>query len=58
MTYHPERMKVLLTYDRFLKSTYEEVLQFTKDEESALHYLFTSYITTEPIFKNAYEQLT
>ncbi|KHF38380.1 hypothetical protein [Halalkalibacter okhensis] len=58
MSYHPERMKMLLTYDRFLMSAYKEILQFTKDEERALHYVFTSYIKTDPIFTNAYELLT
>ncbi|MDT8859581.1 hypothetical protein N0O92_04990 [Alkalihalobacillus sp. MEB130] len=58
MTYQRDRMKRLLGHDRFLTEAFEEALQFTRDEDQALHLLFRSYITGDPIFTNAYNLLT
>jgi hypothetical protein len=51
-------MKSLLEHDRFLSSAYNDVLNHLNNEEEALFYIFQHYVSSDPIFKNAYDLLT
>ncbi|GAE26337.1 hypothetical protein JCM9140_2388 [Halalkalibacter wakoensis JCM 9140] len=58
MFYQRERMRKLLSYDRFLLTAFDEAMNVTGDEEAALHAIFTSYVKNDPMFTNAYNLLT
>ncbi|WP_217221133.1 hypothetical protein [Desertibacillus haloalkaliphilus] len=59
MSFTPVRMKRLLTHDRFLHHTFEELKnKGVSDEDEALKMVFNSYVLNHPMKKNAYHYLT
>ncbi|WP_100373581.1 hypothetical protein [Bacillus sp. FJAT-45037] len=58
MHFQATRMRKLMEHDRFLSATFKEVVQQTKDADTALYYLFEVYVQSEPILLNAYNHLT
>ncbi|ERN52754.1 hypothetical protein M3689_01735 [Alkalihalophilus marmarensis] len=68
MEFQVNRMKKLIEHDRFLKSTYNDLLDKQSldshlhvkpmNEEEALQYVFKVYVQSEPILLNAYNHLT
>jgi hypothetical protein len=58
MGFQTTRMKKLIEQDRFLLSTYDELISQSITEEEALHYMFLVYVQSEPILLNAYNHLT
>lgn len=58
MVYNQEQMLKMLEIDRFLRETYLEINEIVNDEKAALKIVYDRYVTTEPIFQNAYNYLT
>ncbi|WP_216828398.1 hypothetical protein [Alkalihalobacterium elongatum] len=58
MGYNPVKMKKLLTVDKFLHGTFEDVKEKVGCEDTALEMVFQTYVMKERIHQNAYVHLT